>query len=272
VSESQDSNPARFVDTSQQSIHLSIDAVPTLDIACEGISDATAVQQPESPRTVQQPESPRTVQQPESPRTVQQAGTSEMTDPWNSHVGNILMDEETEHDVVSTNVRHSEIRKRATRTYLSNANKRIKAHEDAIKDRSFKCSIGDYVGIKIDKVDRTNIDPKILPAKVMEKKDGKIKVASEFGIINQWWALDSVVSLSTVPENLVKLQGSDLPEISLITAAKLYVRGGVDGVCCSCKSSCKTKQCPCRKKNIPCSTKCHKNGTHCVNVGANASM
>ncbi len=131
---------------------------------------------------------------------------------------------------------------------------------------SSKCSIGDYVGIKIDKVDRTNTDPKLLPAVVLEKKDDKIKVACEYGIINQWWSLDSIVPLSTIPENLVNLHTSELQEISLITASRLYVRGGVKGATCSCKGGCKTKQCACKKKNIPCSTKCHKNGSICLNL------
>ncbi|CAF4941954.1 unnamed protein product, partial [Rotaria sp. Silwood2] len=67
-------------------------------------------------------------------------------------------------DITSTTTRHSEIRKRATKTYLSNANKRIKIHDELIKDLSLKCLIGEYVGIKINKVDRTNTDPKIVPA------------------------------------------------------------------------------------------------------------
>lgn len=149
---------------------------------------------------------------------------------------------------------------------MSNANKKIKIHDEFIKDLSVKCLIGDYIGIKIDKVDRTNTDPKILPAVVLEKKDDKIKVACEFGLINQWWPLDSVVLLSTVPENLVNLQTNNLKETSLITASRLYVRGGIDGVTCSCKGACKTKQCACRRKNIPCSTKCHKNVAHCANL------
>ncbi|CAF1356602.1 unnamed protein product [Rotaria sordida] len=143
---------------------------------------------------------------------------------------------------------------------------KIKIHDEFIKDLSFKCLIGDYVGIKINKVDRTNTDPKILPAVVLEKKDDKIKVACEFGIINQWWSLDSIALLSAVPENLVNLQTSESKEISFITASKLCVRGGIDGVTCSCKGGCKTKQCACRKKNLSCSTKCHKNGVRCVNL------
>ena len=184
----------------------------------------------------------------------------------NDNVETQQFDEETDYGIALTSSRHFEIRKRATKTYLSNANKKIKIHDEFINDLSSKCLIDGYIGIKIDKVDRTNIDPKILPAVIFEKQNDKVKVACEFGIINQWWSLDSIVLLSTVPENLINLQTSELKEISFISAARLYVRGGIDGVTCSCKSSCKTKQCACRKKNIPCSTKCHKNGIRYVNL------
>jgi hypothetical protein len=56
-----------------------------------------------------------------------------------------------------------------------------------------------------------------------------------------------LVGLTAVPHELVNLQIDDLPEISMITASKLYVRGAVNGMCCSCKGGCKTKQCACKK-------------------------
>ena len=169
-------------------------------------------------------------------------------------------------DMESSNHRHSKIRKRATETYLSNANKKIKIHEQLIEDLSANCNIGDYVGIKINKVDRTNTDPKILASVVIEKKQNKIKVACEHGIINQWWSVDSLVQLSSVPEALINLKTSELKEISFITASRYFIRGGINGVTCSCKGGCRTKQCACRKKNISCSTKCHKNGSCCTNL------
>ncbi|CAF3908277.1 unnamed protein product [Rotaria sp. Silwood1] len=163
---------------------------------------------------------------------------------------------------------HLPIRKRAQEAYLSNANKRIKTRNEHIEELWSSCSVGDYVGIKIDKVDRTNTDPKILPSVVLEKNnDKKIKVACMFGIINQWWPLESVVKLSAVPEQLVQMDKSELKEISVITASKLFVRDAVNGNTCSCKGGCKTKQCACKKNGVFCSTKCHKNGSNCENQG-----
>ncbi len=93
---------------------------------------------------------------------------------------------------LSTTHRHSAVRKRATKNYLNNAQKRIKIHNENMKDLLSKYSSGDYVGIRIDKVDRTNTDPKLLPAVIIEKKNDKIKVACEYGIISQWWSLESL--------------------------------------------------------------------------------
>ena len=58
-------------------------------------------------------------------------------------------------DMTSVSSPHSLIRKHATEKYLATASKRIKAFKEYVTDLSSSYSIGDYVGIKIDKVDRT---------------------------------------------------------------------------------------------------------------------
>ncbi len=173
--------------------------------------------------------------------------------------------EADDNDIVSTKSQYLEIRKRATQTYLSDAKKKIKVHNQFIEDLSSNYSIGDYINIKINTVDRTNTDPKILPSVILDTKENKIKVTCEDGSINQWWSLNPVVKLSHLPETLINSQTSQLEEISVVTASKLYVHGAVDGTTCSCKHGCRTKQCACKKKNLACPTKCHKNGSRCVN-------
>ncbi|CAF4558114.1 unnamed protein product [Rotaria sp. Silwood2] len=177
-------------------------------------------------------------------------------------------DETSTCNLGAMNSAHLPIRKRAQEVYLANANKRIKTRNLHIEELWSSCSVGDYVGIKIDKVDRTNTDPKILPSVVLEKRDDKkIKVACLFGVINQWWSLESVVKLSAVSEQLVQMDKTELKEISIITASKLFVHDAINGSTCSCKGACKTKQCACKKNNVFCSTKCHKNGSSCENQG-----
>lgn len=81
-----------------------------------------------------------------------------------------------------------------------------------------------------------------------------------------WWTINVLVGLSAVPHELVHLQLSDLQEISMITALRLYAGDAVNGVCCLCKGGCKTKQCACKKNQVFCSTKCHKNSSCCNNM------
>ena len=174
-------------------------------------------------------------------------------------------DETSISNLGSTDAPHSAIRKRATKSYLLTANKRMKLRNQHIEELFSNCAIGDYVGIKIDKVDRTNTDPKILPSIIVEKFNDKIKVACIFGIINHLWPLTSIVKLTAVPEELVQLKTTDLKPISIITASKLFVRGAINGITCSYKGACKNKQCACKKNNTFCSTKGHKSGSCCKN-------
>ncbi|CAF1587690.1 unnamed protein product [Rotaria magnacalcarata] len=86
-----------------------------------------------------------------------------------------------------------------------------------------KCKVGDFAGLQIHKVDRTNTDPRLLPCIIIEKEDEQVKLACIHGIIDQWWTVNMLVGLSAVPHELVHLKVDDLQKISMITASKLYV-------------------------------------------------
>ncbi|CAF3590318.1 unnamed protein product [Rotaria socialis] len=161
---------------------------------------------------------------------------------------------------------HNDIRSKAADVYLARTTRQQLAHKIHIQSLNDKCNIGDFVGLRIDKVDRTNTDPKLLPCVIIAKEEEKVKLACVYGVINQWWSFTSLVGLSAVPHELTHLKPGDLQEISMITASKLYVRGAVNGICCSCKGGCKTKQCACKRNQVFCSTKCHKNTSCCKNM------
>ena len=74
-------------------------------------------------------------------------------------------------DTTSVSSPHLLIRKRATEKYLAIANKRIQAYKEYVANLSSSYSSGDYDGIKIHKIFRTNIDPKILPPVIVEIND-----------------------------------------------------------------------------------------------------
>ena len=161
---------------------------------------------------------------------------------------------------------HMNIRKKAAATYLARTTRQQAAHRIRMESLQEKCAVGEYVGLRVDKVDRTNTDPKILPCVVIERKEEQAKLACVFGILNQWWSLDVLIGISAVPKELLEIKIDDMSEISMISASKLYVRGAVNGVCCSCKSGCRNKQCSCRRNGIFCSTKCHKILSCCQNL------
>ena len=65
----------------------------------------------------------------------------------------------------STTSRHEQIRYEAEESYMQSISKRQQRYNEKIKLRQYQ--VGDLVGLKIDKVDRTNTTPKILPCEVI---------------------------------------------------------------------------------------------------------
>jgi hypothetical protein len=122
-------------------------------------------------------------------------------------------------------------------------------------------SIGDTVGIKIHKVNRTNTDSKILPCKVLDIKiinDSKslCKIFSKDGILKNLYSEDDLVDLRTVCfPGLNSVNPDSLNEISHIQACQKNKN----------VSKCNTLRCSCRKANLQCSTKCHTNNRKCEN-------
>ncbi|CAF4642428.1 unnamed protein product, partial [Rotaria socialis] len=55
---------------------------------------------------------------------------------------------------------HNDIRSKAADVYLARTTRQQLAHKIHIQSLNDKCNIGDFVGLRIDKVDRTNTDPK----------------------------------------------------------------------------------------------------------------
>ena len=150
--------------------------------------------------------------------------------------------------------------------YLRRSLKQQNVYCTRLQSSQESSKLRDFVGLRTDKVDCTNTDPKILLCVIIEEKNERVKVAGVNGIIDQWWPLDGLVGLSAISEQLVNLVVSGLPEISMINASKLYVRGAINGVCRSCKEGRKTKQCACKRNQVFCPTKCHKNTSCCNNV------
>ncbi|CAF1179246.1 unnamed protein product [Didymodactylos carnosus] len=97
--------------------------------------------------------------------------------------------------------RHTEDRKFAAENYLNKVNKGKKTYDDHMKTSSVVYQVGDCVGVRIDKVDRTNTDAKILPciilSKFMKNNSSSFQLACEFGKVSSSFDIESLIDLRT---------------------------------------------------------------------------
>ncbi|CAF0953530.1 unnamed protein product [Rotaria sordida] len=189
-------------------------------------------------------------------------------------VANSLVDISLPHSssVKSQQTKHDLIRKVATDNYLNVANKKMKLYQDSIINETEKLNLNDCVGVKINTVDRTNTDAKLLPCLIIEKieKDEKItfKLACQYGKLENTYSVEHLIDLKMAcPKELKQIIIDDLKDITFIEACKLYVRASTTGKTCDCKGKCATKQCSCKKMGVYCSTKCHSKRGGCTNMG-----
>ena len=131
-------------------------------------------------------------------------------------------------------------------------------------------SLSDTVGIKINKVDRTNASASVLPCKVLSVKPNvrcPYKLYTPSGILYVNYSADDMLDLRQVVfPGLENLDATNLKEASLIKASRDcsgWNNAATDSSLYSCSGSCINKRCKCRKAGLKCSTKCHPNSTCC---------
>jgi hypothetical protein len=168
--------------------------------------------------------------------------------------------------------KHGTIRKIATDHYLSNANKKMKLHQDSLNVIANNFNLNDCVGIAMHPVDRTNTDPKYLPCLIIEKTEKNnlflYKLTCQYGVLENTFEVGQFVNLKDAcPNELKQIDVDNLKPITLIAASKLYSRGSTTGHTCNCRGKCATKTCPCKKQNVFCFTKCHSKSGACSNMG-----
>lgn len=164
--------------------------------------------------------------------------------------------------------RHNAIRDNATVNYMREVKRRRIRHESAPAFIRKHFTVGDTVGIKIHKVDRTNTDSNILPCKILDIKivsdlKSVYKIYSKDGVLKNYYSEDDLVDLRSVCfPGLNAVDPTSLSEITHIQACQK--NRAVNQDCqavsvCSCNGKCNTLRCSCKKAKISCSTKCHKN-------------
>jgi hypothetical protein len=152
---------------------------------------------------------------------------------------------------------------------LKSQNKRQKTYDNHIQKIADSYKNGDLVGISINKVDRTNCDPKIIPC-IIEKRSNNTNIPSyhlisPFGRLSTTFPVHQLIPMSGIkPTALQNVKFETLPTISLVQASKLLARGNPIATC-DCKTKCLTKTCPCRRASVACSTKCHAKRGKCTN-------
>lgn len=122
---------------------------------------------------------------------------------------------------------------------------------------------GDNVLVTVSEFDRGRGDPPNLIGVVIQEKEGKYKIGTKHGIIQNWLERNSLATTK-----YAKLSVNDVP-LSKETSVRELVRLGSVGTGqgykrCTCKKDCKSARCKCFKNGFVCNSACHF-GKTCLN-------
>ena len=169
--------------------------------------------------------------------------------------------------------RHKRARDEAEADYLKSIAKRQKLYDNAVKQQQYE--VGALVGLQIDRVDRTNTTPKILPCKVIFIHSSSndcimYKLCTMKGVLSILYGVQDLLDLRKCDfADLRSVDPTKLPIMTFTQACKEYVSEGTNSVveACNCSGKCATKSCPCKARDIQCCTKCHpKKKCLCTNI------
>ena len=153
---------------------------------------------------------------------------------------------------------------------MKSQHKRQKTYDELVKRIADSYHNGDLVGVSINKVDRTNCDPKIMPCLIEKRLENKnaptFSLVSPYGRLSVPFPVHQLIPMAGVkPTELTDLDFENLQTITLVQASKLFARGN-PAATCDCKTRCVKRTCPCRRASIACSTKCHARLGKCLNM------
>ena len=165
---------------------------------------------------------------------------------------------------LGTSLKHLKRREVADKHYRTNA-ERMKERYNKKKVRTF--DVGDFVSVRIPRIDRAATDLHRLPCVIVEcqgKKHFLYRLRCNIGVLE-----------SSYPGSELEVYGGALqvgvhdwknaPKVSLREASKLAnPYNAYYGASCNCKKGCIGKRCSCVKAGKPCSTRCHS-GKSCTN-------
>ncbi|CAF4091881.1 unnamed protein product [Rotaria magnacalcarata] len=156
----------------------------------------------------------------------------------------------------ASNSRHKTVRAEGEVNYLTSVAKKQKLYDDVVKQQRYE--LEDLVGLHIDRVDRTNTTPTILPWKVIS-----IHTQANNYAMHKLCTLKGILSVSYGVQDLLDLRNSEfadlrnvdataLPTIAFTQACKEYLSVEINSIAepCNCNRKCATESCPCKVKSV----------------------
>ena len=137
-------------------------------------------------------------------------------------------------------------------------------------------SVGSVVLIKVDRVDKANVDPLCLPCVVLDKNEhDAYLVGCKGGVLKTRYfrgdlRFDSLKTPVSYGLDKILLDWKTIPRDQTISVregmAAISPVGGQGHVHCGCKTTCTQNSCSCRKHGLLCNSRCHKsNNRNCLN-------
>ncbi|CAF1060893.1 unnamed protein product [Didymodactylos carnosus] len=116
-----------------------------------------------------------------------------------------------------------------------------------------------------DKVDRTNVTPKVLPCEIISVQSSSngmemYQLCTTKAILDKrFQGLDLLDLTKCDFRDLRDIDSTALPTTTFIQASKDYASAGLmtPVEACNCNGNCATKKCSCRAAKAQCGTKCH---------------
>jgi len=162
-----------------------------------------------------------------------------------------------------TRQNHTVLRELAVQQVQRNMDLMKNLVDNKNKKRRLVFDIGDCVRINIPRIDRTSVDRRSLPCKVLEVLDGGLyRLGCAHGILENCYQVCEMESVSATFTELTNIPNN---RILLTQAARLQSSATVQRSVCCCKSNCNTNRCPCKRSGVGCGSRCHPSQSKCIN-------
>ena len=191
-----------------------------------------------------------------------------------NHHGDVKRDEKSDQDdkILATTEKHRQLREAADKQYRLNAERMKLKYCKAKRKKVLTFSEGDFVSVRIPRIDRTSTDFHRLTCVVVERLGSNFhlyRLRCQHGVLKVCYGEGDLEPFQGGLDLMVK-GWQDERVLSLREAAHLLnPQNEFQSSCCNCKTGCTTQRCICQKKGATCSSKCH-GGRKCSNCSESA--